>query len=181
MPTVEVVRFPASDAYVADKLVFKDCLDILVKSEGLWESYEHHIELTKRDDIYPNLIASIRLAQSGPIDMQHVNFDGDATRALESPVTEVVVLSLKERADGKESRSLVAELGTNLISQKECHSVVVGESMENKGVVFMLLGWDSVEAHVKAVSEGVFPEIIDKLNALNGIEIAHTKLTRYST
>ncbi|KAG6899231.1 hypothetical protein C0993_012102 [Termitomyces sp. T159_Od127] len=199
MPTVEIVRFPGSDEFVADNLVFKDCLSKLVKSEGcigvyygiqiednrsgylfvIWETYDHHMKFTKHES-YPAAIASLARAQAGPMDVQHVDFDEDAAIALGAPVTEVVTLEPKSAAD-KEARSLsVTKLKEKMILQESCHSFTTGESREKKGTNFVLVGWDSVQAHYDVVEGGVFPEMIKNLHMVNEIELKHTKLTKYT-
>ncbi|KAG6874134.1 hypothetical protein C0995_005550 [Termitomyces sp. Mi166 len=198
MPTVEIVRFPGSDEFIADNLVLKDCLSTLVKFEGcissyygietednrngylfvIWETYDHHMKLTKHES-YPALLSALKRAQSGPLDVQHVDFDEDAALALSSPATEVVTLVPNPGA-AEESKDLVVKLRENLKVQGVCHSVALGESRENKGTWFMLLGWDSVQVHYDAVSKGALPEIIKKLYELNTLGLKHVKLTKYT-
>ncbi|KAG6916916.1 hypothetical protein DXG01_004677 [Tephrocybe rancida] len=204
MPTVEIVRFPGSDDFVADQLVFKECLSTLVKSEGcispyygiqtednrtgyvfvsacflIWDTYDHHMKLTKHES-YPGLITSLKLAQSGPLDVQHVDFDEDAAVAFGSGATEIVTLVPHEGADLKEVEDLTTTLRKYLIAEKTCHSVTVGESREKKGTYFMLVGWDTVQDHIDAVSKGPFPDIIKKLHALADLKLHHSELTKYA-
>ncbi|KAG6840522.1 hypothetical protein C0991_006195 [Blastosporella zonata] len=198
MPTVEIVRFPGSDAFVDNQLVFKECLSTLIKSEGcissyygiqvedkrtgylfvIWETYDHHMKLTKHES-YPGLIDSLNLARSAPLDVQHVDFDEDAAVAFGSGATEVVTFTPHPDVNLKEAQELVKTLTEQLLAQKACHSVVVGESREKKGTYFMLVGWDSVQSHLGAVSKDPFPETIKKLHALAEIDLKHTELTKY--
>ncbi|KAG6896094.1 hypothetical protein C0992_010344 [Termitomyces sp. T32_za158] len=198
MPTVEIVRFPGSDEFVADNLVFKDCLSKLVKSEGcistyygiqtednrsaylfvIWETYDHHMKFTKHES-YPAAIASLKRAQAGPLDVQHVNFDEDAALAMDAPVTEIVTLVPKLGVD-EEARDIMTKLKDKLNAHGSCHCATMGESRENKGTFFMLLGWDSVQAHYDVVNNGVFPEMIKGLYAVNQVELKHAKLIKYN-
>ncbi|KAG5339727.1 hypothetical protein C0989_003912 [Termitomyces sp. Mn162] len=199
MPTVEIVRFLGSDEFVADNLVLKDALSIVAKTEGcirppyygiqtednrtgygfvIWESYEHHMKARKKDS-YPALLAALKRAHSGPSDVQHADFDVDVEPALDSPVTEVVTLVRKPDVSEKEAMDLVTKLREAMIAQGACHSVTVGESRENKGTLFLLLGWESVQAHYDAVSKGALPEIIKELYLVNELELKHVKLTKY--
>ncbi|KAG6896095.1 hypothetical protein C0992_010346 [Termitomyces sp. T32_za158] len=198
MPTVEIVRFPGSDEFVADNLVIKDCLSKLVDAEGhistyygiqtednrgaylfvIWETYDHHMKFTKHES-YAAAIASLKRAQAGPLDVQHADFDKDAALAMGAPVTEVVTLIPKPGVD-EEARDIVTKLKERLNAHGSCYCATLGESRENKGTFFMLLGWDSVQAHYDVVNDGVFPEMIKSLYVVNQVELKHAKLIKYT-
>ncbi|KAG6829894.1 hypothetical protein H0H92_003027 [Tricholoma furcatifolium] len=199
MPTVEIVRFPGSDAFVDNPLIMKDCLSILVKSEGcispyygvqveddrtgylfvIWETIDHHTKLMNAE-VYPELKQSLGLACSGPLDMQHVDFDGDAAAVFASPAMELVTMVPHSGVDLKEFHDLITDLRTNLLAASSCHFVTLGESTENKGTWFLLVGWDSVEAHYEAVGKGAVVEIIKDLHRVSKIELKHSIISKYT-
>lgn len=100
------------------------------------------MKFTKHES-YPAAIASLQRAQAGPLDVQHVDFDEDAALALGSPVTEVVTMVPKPGVDKKPE--LLTELRVNMNAQSSCRAFVAGGSRENKGTLFVVLGWDSVQ------------------------------------
>ncbi|KAG6840524.1 hypothetical protein C0991_006197, partial [Blastosporella zonata] len=163
-PTVEIVRFPGSDAFLADPLAFKEGLSIATNMEGniglhygvqtedtstghifvTWESYEHYIE-SKKLDTFTAFTASLDLARSGPWDVDYVQFGEDVAVAFSSPVTEIATLRLYPDPNNREK--LLDDLVTlreYMSAHEECRAYVIGESKE-KGTVFVLLGWTSVE------------------------------------
>ncbi|KAG6840523.1 hypothetical protein C0991_006196 [Blastosporella zonata] len=235
MPTVEIVRFPGSDAFVDNQLVFKECLSTLVRSEGCirpvldlinsnplrligshlpalttasrsrisvpatsssvrpsqstqakgnvlnfcrtaWETYDHHMKLTKHES-YPGLIDSLNLASSAPLDVQHVDFDEDAAVAFSSGVTEVAIVTPRSDIDLQEAQELLKTLREHTVAQEACHAVALGESRENNGTWFIVVGWDSVQSRLDAAGKDPFPEIIKRLHALAEIDLKHTKLS----
>ncbi|KAF5382663.1 hypothetical protein D9615_002902 [Tricholomella constricta] len=199
MPTVAVIRFPGSDAFVADPLVLKDALNILVKADGvistyygiqtedgrsgylvvIWETYEHHMNF-KQHVSYPGLLTAVSLARSGPLDIQHVDFDRDAVLSFDVPATELVFMTPKAGVSLDDFHDKLATLREHLIKDTTCHAIAVGASRENKGTWLMVLGWDSVQAHVDAVSEGIFPELVKNLFAVADIDLKHTNLVKYA-
>ncbi|GLB38386.1 hypothetical protein LshimejAT787_0502510 [Lyophyllum shimeji] len=201
MPSVEIVRFPGSEAFLTDPLVLEDALEILKKADGVidspyyglqtedgstgylivkWETYEHHMRLTQQPH-YQNLISALERARSGPLDLQHVdNFDKDVAPSLEAPATEFALITPKDGASLEAFQETLENLGENLLKEKTCHHVAAGESREKEGTWVMVIGWDSVQAHVTAVAQGVFPELIKNLKNMATIEIKHANLVKYT-
>ncbi|RDB18022.1 hypothetical protein Hypma_000708 [Hypsizygus marmoreus] len=199
MPIVEIVKFPGSDAFVADQLVFKSALDILLNAAGVisvyygkqvedgttgylvvvWETYEDHTR-SKEHAKYPDLLESLRLAASGPLDVQHVPFDIDSSAVFGAPATEIAIITPKADASKDVFSSTFRTLREELIKEKSCHSVIWGESRERSPSIVLAIGWDSVQAHADAVAGGVFPDIIGSLSALADINLTHTSFVKYS-
>ncbi|KAG5648345.1 hypothetical protein DXG03_004917 [Asterophora parasitica] len=193
MPTVEIVRFPASDAFVKNPLDFKDGLDILNNAAGVisthygiqyedkrsgylfvtWESYQHHQDFIQHAS-YPKLGAALALVPSGPFDVQHVDFDDDATPTFDAPATEVVFLTPKTK-DGvrlEDFHTTLTALREALVKDSTVRTIALGESREIKGT------W--VMAHVDTVAKGVFPELVKNLFAVADIDLKHVEFTKHS-
>ncbi|KAG5652876.1 hypothetical protein H0H81_003239 [Sphagnurus paluster] len=151
----------------------------LTNLPSVWESYEHHMKLTQ-EPAYPEMIKSIAPAVSGPTDLQHVDFDEDATKALDAPATEVVVLTPKSGTAQEDFDAKIATLRESLNKEPACHVVAVGESREKKGTWFMLIGWDSIEAHMDVAAKDALKEIVKSFFAIADVDLVHTNLVKHT-
>ncbi|KAF8073751.1 hypothetical protein FPV67DRAFT_763649 [Lyophyllum atratum] len=200
MPTVEIARFPASDEFVTDPLILEDALETLINTEGvisphyglqtedgrtgylvvIWKTYEHHMNLMRQPS-YPGLIACLTRARSGPLDLQHVDFDNDIAPALEAPATEFAFMTPKPGASIDDFKAKLKVLGDTMTKEGVCRVPLgLGESTEHKGTWVMVIGWDSVQAHKDAVSKGPYPELIKSLQELAYIDLKHANLVKYT-
>ncbi|EPQ49812.1 hypothetical protein GLOTRDRAFT_134581, partial [Gloeophyllum trabeum ATCC 11539] len=114
LPVAELVLFTSSQAHQKDQGILGRSIDILNKTEGkiatyhgpevedptngylfvLWQTLGHHKALMS-GPTYPALVETLKPAVGGPFEMLHINFTKDPTPALEAPVTEVALVTLK--------------------------------------------------------------------------------------
>ncbi|KAG6816425.1 hypothetical protein H0H87_006162 [Tephrocybe sp. NHM501043] len=148
-------------------------------TEILWETYDHHQKLKKHES-YPGLIASLKLAMSGDLNVQHVDFDEDAAAVFTSGATEVITLTPHPEVELKEFHDTLKTLRELLATENSCKSSALGESREKKGTWFWIIGWDSVQAHQDAVAEDAALKVIKQLTSLAEVEVKHVKLVKYA-
>ncbi|KAG5652877.1 hypothetical protein H0H81_003240 [Sphagnurus paluster] len=160
----------------------------------IWESYEHHMKL-KKDPAYPEMIKSLGLAVSGPIDVQHVDFD--ATKALDAPATEISVITLKADTSLEDFHAKSTAVREHLNNEPSCHAMVGGESRENKGTYFSLTGWDNIQvfagrtydlvernlvapkSHIDLTAKDEFKEFVKNFLEIADIDVAHSNMVKY--
>ncbi|KAJ3500153.1 hypothetical protein NMY22_g19356 [Coprinellus aureogranulatus] len=200
MPVVEIATFPASEAFIADPTLLNGPItNILAKADGfisayvglqvedrktaylvvVWQSLEAHQKLIA-DPIYPELGAQLKPALAGAINIQHVEFAGDATVAFNAPVTEVAIAKLKE---GKAKEDFVAFIPTIVETSKAVPGIhgpgAYGEVIEEQRSFYLVLGWESVEAHKAVVSSGgPGKEVVAKFLDLVDMTVVHVKFTK---
>ncbi|TEB39781.1 hypothetical protein FA13DRAFT_1723994 [Coprinellus micaceus] len=201
MPVVEIASIPASEAFLADlTLIDGPVANIVGKAEGfisayvglqiedqktaylivLWESLEAHQKLIG-DPIYPTLISQLAPAVAGALKLQHVEFTGDVAIAFGAPVTEVAVSKLRE---GKSKEDVDTFMPVMVEASKVppvAHGpCAYGEVIEEPGTFYLVLGWDSPEAH-RAVTgvEGPGKEVVKKFREIVDLEsMVHVKFTK---
>ncbi|KAF8073749.1 hypothetical protein FPV67DRAFT_1650552 [Lyophyllum atratum] len=199
MPIVEIERFLGSDAFVADPLVLKDALDILLDVDGvisvhygiqtedgrtgylivIWETYERCMDFEQQPS-YVELQSCLSLARSSFLDSQHIDFDEDAAPSLEAPTTEIATLNPQPGVSLHNFHIRAMLLREGLVHEETCHSVAWGESKEKKGSWILAIGWDSMQDHLDAVSTSMFPELIGSLEERAAIYVEHTNLVKYA-
>ncbi|EPQ53605.1 hypothetical protein GLOTRDRAFT_100664 [Gloeophyllum trabeum ATCC 11539] len=198
LPVAELVLFTSSEAYQNDQGVLGGLIDILNKTEGkiatyhgpevedptkgylfvLWQTLEHHKALMS-GPTYPALVETLKPAVGGPFEMLHINFTKDPTPALEAPVTEVALVTLKPGKTKEEVGPLLHKL-TGLPTPGIVLSTW-GPTVEKEETLIIAAGWESVEAH-KQASKGVSGEVaqlIASIRELVDIKITHGKLKKY--
>ncbi|KAG5638727.1 hypothetical protein H0H81_010710 [Sphagnurus paluster] len=179
MPTVDIVLFPAH-ASPATPLGFEGIVQNVLKTDGMiLFSYEDHMKLAQ-DPSYPGMISPLTLAMSGPTDVQHVDFDEDGTKALDAPATEIVLLTLKPDTALADLHSRLKNLKDTVEKVPTCHAVAVGESRDKNGTWFILMGWDSIQAHKDVAAKPEFQEIGKSLFAIADVNPVHIKLVEHT-
>jgi quinol monooxygenase YgiN len=124
-----------------------------------WDSYEQHQAIV-HTPAFAKLVASAAPALAAPYKLYHVRFSAP-TIALNYPVTEVAILTLK----APENRAgVVAILSGIAKATNNLYAFGLTRGDDNKYVA--ICGWESVEAHRKAVSNPESQERLKKLYAL---------------
>lgn len=110
-----------------------------------WESVEHHLAITK-DPKYPELAKNLHpYIQPGSVSFQHVKFNKDpSTTLFTAPVTEVAVITFKS-GTSEETVKALEGVSKALDGAKGQVANAYGESVENKGVWIIVVGWESIE------------------------------------
>ncbi|KIK07939.1 hypothetical protein K443DRAFT_604541 [Laccaria amethystina LaAM-08-1] len=199
MPVVEFASFVASEALLANHDLLEGAVDDISKVDGfisayaglkvedkktaylavVWETYESHKTLMDSPE-YPALIEKLKPALGGPLAMDHIPFNEDVTNALNAPVTQVITSKLK---DGQAKDGLL-DAGTFTKALNEAVGahppVAFGESKENPGTFIVLIGWDSVEAHVAARGQDPrFKEYAEKAAPLADATVVHVNFVKH--
>jgi len=152
-----------------------------------WDSYEAHQTFTK-SSIYGPFAKHFMTIVDGKLSMYHANFDPhppSAALSTDSPVTEVLTAYLTSKDESREGnlRKFV-EVLKGLEGFKAASGGWVIEDVEHerigpgkKGKAFVgVLGWESVEAHMKARETDAFKENIHLLReGPVAMEVHHTK------
>ena len=160
-----------------------------------WDSYEAHqavINAPSYQAIHEALKPS--LSSSGKAEMYHVQFSAP-TIALEKPVTEVVILTLK----APENRAAVVDILSKASEASE-KKFVFGQTCEDENKYVIISGWLTVEVcrrnatrvlrldyNISSSQEhwetAAKPEVADAMNKLfslaNKDHLSHTKLSQY--
>lgn len=200
MPVVEFASFVASEALLANRDLLAGALDDVSKVNGclrayaglqvedkktvylaiVWETYEAHKTLMDSPE-YPALIEKLKPGLGGPLVMNHIPFNEDVTNALSAPTTEVITSKLK---DGQAKDALLDESASTFTKAlNEAAGVhppaAVGESKENPGTFIVLIGWDSVEAHLAAREQDPrFKEYAKKAAPLADATVVHVNFVK---
>ncbi|EDR13795.1 uncharacterized protein LACBIDRAFT_292588 [Laccaria bicolor S238N-H82] len=202
MPVVEIASFVASEALLADHDLLKGALEHVSKVNGfisayagvqvedkkttylavVWETYEAHKALMDSPE-YPALIEKLKPGLGGPLVMNHVPFNEDVTNALSAPTTEVITSKLKDPQAKDPRLDESAAFFTKALSEAVgAHPpVVYGESKENPGTLIVLIGWDSVEAHLAArAKDPRFKEYAAKAADFTDATVVHVNFEKRS-
>ncbi|KAJ6585069.1 hypothetical protein B0H19DRAFT_409464 [Mycena capillaripes] len=199
MPTLQIATFPVSEAFVSKPEIFKAPMDVIKTAEGhissfyglqvedtktgyfvsVWESYEHHQKLIGEPS-YASIIEALKPAVSGKLQRNHINVAGDVDTALSSPAVEFVVFTVKPDASAEKLETLLGELAKGLDAAAGAHPPCVwGQGIEDK-TKFLLVGWDTVDAHWEAVKEGTgLYATIGQIKEVAGLTIGHSHVKKH--
>ncbi|KAK2465359.1 hypothetical protein APHAL10511_002713 [Amanita phalloides] len=201
MPVVQIHQFPASDAFIANQGIAKRPLDILKGMNGQIEryyglqvednktgfivlvgvSYEDFADL-RNNPSYPTFIDTFQaLHVEGPQSQIRVDFNGDTTSVFKAPVTEFTLAKAKEGVAStiEERKKAIRNIWTMLKSAKGLHGIVPGEIRGDPDTISAVLGWDSVDAHVQAITPEEITSAIGDFMRIASPETPHAKLTRH--
>ncbi|KAF8428052.1 hypothetical protein L210DRAFT_3564460 [Boletus edulis BED1] len=195
--TTEILIFEASDGFRNDPGLVIPAFDVALKAKGVqspvyygkqieepstwgylilnWDEYESHKALID-GPTYPDVIAGLKssIGGSARTEMYHVKF-ASPTIALEMPVTEVAILSLK----APENRAALVDILTKLSEASE-KRFVFGQTREDENKYVLIAGWPTVEAHQEISAKPEVAAAREKLLSLANKEHAyHTKLLQY--
>ncbi|KAF8835839.1 hypothetical protein BDN67DRAFT_1072219 [Paxillus ammoniavirescens] len=138
-----------------------------------WDSYEGH-QAVMNHPSYPEVIGIVRPFPGAEVQIYHVQFLAQ-TVALEKPVTEVLVLTLK----AAENRAAVVDI-LSKISEASQKNLVFGQTIEDENKYIVVGGWPTVEAHWETVTK---PDAVAALTKLYSLttrnHLYHTKLEYY--
>ncbi|KAG2145430.1 uncharacterized protein EDB93DRAFT_1087121 [Suillus bovinus] len=195
IPTTELVIFDGTEAVRKDRSILKPAFEIVSKSNGVqmpayvgmqienpakgyvilnWDSLTHHQAMMAAPS-YATLLEALKPAYGGWSKMYHVIFNAHPT-ALQQPVTEVLLLTIKNPSH----RAEVFEILTKL-SDSTKKMLVFGPSLEDNNVIIVIGGWKSVEAHWQMVANPEPKAALERLYALaNKDHLFHTTLTPFT-
>jgi quinol monooxygenase YgiN len=195
-PTTEILIFEASNEFRDDPLRLSiPPFDIVLKADGVhapayygkqvedpsiwgnvflnWDSYEAHKAVTDAPS-YQAILDALKPSLGGKTEMYHVQFSAP-TIALEKPVTEVLILTLK----APENRATVVDI-LSKISEVTEKRLVFGQTREDENKYILIGGWPTVEAHWETVAKPEIAATLDKLYSLAAKDHHyHTKLSQY--
>ncbi|KII84623.1 hypothetical protein PLICRDRAFT_46004 [Plicaturopsis crispa FD-325 SS-3] len=198
MTVTEILTFPTSEAYRTDQSIVKPFAEAIVGSPGLisihhglqiedpavgylfviWESLEAHQALRNSPAQGPLLATLKPLFAGPPISVIHAKFGADPTAALNAPVTELVVSTLKEGS----SFEAISDILTKM-AYTELPTILggaYGPAVEIERTFMMVAGWESVEAH-REVGKVLTPDKLELLGALRAqgdSVVRHSKLSK---
>lgn len=158
-----------------------------------WDSYDAHKAVIDGPS-YQAILGGLKPSLGGKAEMYHVQFSAP-TIALEKPVTEVLILTLK----APENRATVVDI-LSKISEANEKRLVFGQTREDENKYILIGGWPTVEvcrrngtrvfrldynasspqAHWETVAKPEVAAILDKLYSLATKDhLYHTKLSQY--
>jgi len=196
IPTTEILIFDTSIAHRNDiSAITNRAFDIVFKADGCyrpgytggqieneaatgyvflnWESLAHHQKVIDGPD-YGNVINALKPVFGGDAKMNHVIFNNNPI-AFESPVTEVLFITLKDPS----YRAEVTEILTKISNMTEGR-LVFGPTLEDENVIVLVGGWQSVQDHWDTVAKPEPKALIERLFTLaNNDHLFHTALTPY--
>ena len=106
-----------------------------------WESQAHHQKVIDGPN-YGDVINTLKPVIGGDAKMNHVIFNSYPI-AFESPVTEVLFLTLKDPGH----RAEVTEILTRISNMTEGR-LVFGPTLEDENIIVLVGGWQSVKVSV---------------------------------
>ncbi|KAG6374214.1 hypothetical protein JVT61DRAFT_4872 [Boletus reticuloceps] len=195
--TTEILIFETSEEFRNDPGIAIPASDVALKAKGVhpplyygkqieepstwgyiilnWDDYESHKALMD-GPTYPDVIAGLKSSFGGSArtEMYHVKFPAPMI-ALEKPVTEVAIVSLK----APENRAAVVDILTKF-SEASKNMFVFGQTREDENKYVLIAGWQTIEEHLEA---GAKPEVAPAreklLSLVNKEHLYHTKLLQY--
>ncbi|KAG2039453.1 hypothetical protein BDR03DRAFT_917282 [Suillus americanus] len=166
IPTTEVIIFDTSEEFRKDVSILRPAFDIVSKVDGFrapvytgtqienpekgyiflnWDSLAHH-QASMASPSYGSVLEALKPAFGGPSKMYHVIFN-DHPIALQQPVTQVLLLTLKDPSHRAEVFAILSKISD--LSKK---MLVFGPTLENENEIILVGGWASVEAHWEKVA-----------------------------
>lgn len=141
------------------------------------------------DSSYKPFLERFKTIIGGPISLIHVDFNpsGNAKKALSAPVTEVASLFFDGGPPDGAFEKAKQFIETCLEDQKMdvpwaygiTHEELENDGVKGKGAV-LLVGWQSVDQHMKLRETQVFKDNIHLLRQnAKGIEMHHTQFMNY--
>ncbi|KIP06413.1 hypothetical protein PHLGIDRAFT_128279 [Phlebiopsis gigantea 11061_1 CR5-6] len=201
LPTLEICKFVANEAYRTDPTAISSALDVLLNAPGclalyhgldledpqyfhvvvVWEDIQFHRALEQDEVAYPTLLAGIKAIAVSREYLLHANFAIDVNKALNAPLTELAWWTIPPVADKAVVVNLVQTLMTTI--HRECEGEILaggmGQCVEENNKLCVCLGWHSLErfkASIQGSPEAV--EIIDRIKGIAELELKFAKLTK---
>ncbi|KAG1869422.1 hypothetical protein DFJ58DRAFT_742499 [Suillus subalutaceus] len=179
IPTTEIIILDTSEEFRKDVSIISPAFDAVSKADGFqapvytgiqienpttgyiilnWESMAHHQALMDSPS-YGSVLEALKPAFGGPFKMYHVIFN-EHPIALQQPVTQVLLLTLKDPSHRAEVFDILSKI--SVLSKK---MLVFGPTLENENQIVLVGGWASVEAHLERVATEP-KEVVERLFAL---------------
>ncbi|KAF8550057.1 hypothetical protein OG21DRAFT_1420311 [Imleria badia] len=199
MPSVaQITYFKASEGYKSGSVSLDGPLTQISKVNGLKQSYvgyqaedgtvlfwvndwvtkDAHDAFTKSVE-YIGMGTASRPAFGSEPTVNYVKFE-DTKGALGAPITEFVTFTLKEGKNIGQLEPLVQELHQKLVGTPKFHGDSWAPIIDKPNVYHGILGWDTVEAHLDAVSDGPLKEVIDRVKLVADLWLVHAALKPFS-
>ncbi|KIJ64513.1 hypothetical protein HYDPIDRAFT_40257 [Hydnomerulius pinastri MD-312] len=187
-PVTEILYFTASEEYKKNSVTLNGPVAGVNKSYvgyetedptvafwvNDWVSKEAHDDFTQKPE-YPELLAAFRPAFASHPTINWVKFE-DNKGALGAPITEFVTFTLKEGKTMDQLEPLVQELHTKLVGTPKFHGDSWAVVIDKPNVYHGILGWDTVQAHWDAVTDGPLREVIDRVKLVADLWLVHAAL-----
>ncbi|KAF9498957.1 hypothetical protein BDN71DRAFT_1587005 [Pleurotus eryngii] len=203
MPIIEVLTVNVSDGFVKDPKVVYQLVNILKNVPGyittyygfqhedktkgyvlnVWETVGHHAALMQEPS-YPEVVTAFSLMPAAPMPentvMDHVAFAPYPVTALDAPITEMAVVTLKEGQDAKLLKEELANLAKALDVAKGAHPLCsFGASRQRPEHNVLLVGWDNIQIHNDSVyGPGGPTDVIARIKKLADVSVSHTAFTK---
>ncbi|KAI0269756.1 hypothetical protein BC834DRAFT_863201 [Gloeopeniophorella convolvens] len=194
----EFVFWPAGDGYRNDQSVSNPAFQFLKdhKAEAIfhglqveepafglivvWDKIQVHKDLMADAVEYPKLLNLLKPTMGGgDIDMSHVDFLIDPTPAFKAPITEIAFTSPKTPED-KEAVQARLEQIVSLANgpTKTAFGAAYGPVVEKPDTFVLVVGWDSVEAHLAAREAN--KELTGAAGKIANVKVRHVALSPYT-
>ncbi|KAF7340589.1 hypothetical protein MSAN_02130400 [Mycena sanguinolenta] len=195
MPAIQITTVPTSPD------VFKASTDLIKAAPGhqssfyglkvedekigyfvsVWDTHEHLAA-------NPHHAAIIKPLAGNPqwhIDALNINITTDPLPALSSPAVEFAVFTLQapDEATATQNQKRITELlkalGSGLDLAAAAHPPCFwGQSGEDENKFVMIVGWESVEAHIEFAMAGNLGEIVREIKTFARVSISHSNMTK---
>ncbi|KAI0781366.1 hypothetical protein BD413DRAFT_504828 [Trametes elegans] len=209
LPTIEIVHKAAPEAFRAnptDRALVKDAFDILSAQKGqlqkyyglehedkattylfiAWEDLEDHQRLMNDKETYPRLgkaAETFFVPEGGKEAMIHVRPISEPYKAFEAPVVELAHFTVKQGVSKGTLEQTVDTLTKEMNAAGDSEGVVYatwGPTVEKDDTVTIIIGWQSVEAHIKAVTTNpTLSGLVNKLKELADFTLVHVPLKKW--
>ncbi|KAF7979781.1 hypothetical protein HWV62_40816 [Athelia sp. TMB] len=199
MTIAEVVVFVASKAYQENsEAVAKGVIGELSSVPGIESSYngfqyEDEVEGGVKKAVWINVWDSYESAEKqserlksffkeeSKVEICHVRIGADISRPISAPVTEIAWVVLKPGQSVEALAKSIDELEEAVKTLEGAHSSTWGPTVEDPNVFVGIIGWDTREAHLKAVAPGTGAfKVIGKTLETSDIKLLHVDLTKFS-
>ncbi|KAK7048584.1 hypothetical protein R3P38DRAFT_2870280 [Favolaschia claudopus] len=199
MVAIQITSFPASDAFIANPEIVKEPMELIKTADGykgsvygikvedkrtgylvsIWESFEHREKLSQ-NPAFAGFGDKVKAALNGPLVRDHFDFSGSLEPALSAPIVEIVTFTLKPGASVEKLTSILAEVQKAGGGAPGLQGpAIMGQSVEDPSKLFVIVGWDSVEAHTTYVSQNPQAALRDQIFALAEPAIAHINAQKH--
>ncbi|KAH9478066.1 hypothetical protein JR316_0010303 [Psilocybe cubensis] len=203
MPIVKISTWQVSEAHIADSTLWTSlaqeigqapgCLGVysgIAEEDGkrfhsfvVWESLGHYDSFSNSPG-FGTLLTAFEQVRSGPSQSYFVAFNQDFIPALSAPTTEILRMSILDGKSTEDLESIVGTIKGRIDSGNEKFApvawgpIVKNQEGEDGKQFYLVIGWESVKAHVDFVTEASFVPLIDSLKETAALEMFHSHLTR---
>ncbi|KAF7977707.1 hypothetical protein HWV62_2974 [Athelia sp. TMB] len=199
MTVPEIIIFEASKDYQENPEAVTAAAVVQLKGiEGIEASYhgfqyDDELEAGVKKAVWVNVwdsydSASKQLAHLQSLfkpenkpEIYHVKSGSDLIKPISATCTEIARMNLHTGESTAALAELVDQLEASLKGGEGAHDSTWGPTFEDPNVTIGILGWDSKEAHLKAVAPGTKAyDIIQKILKIADITLLHTDLKKFS-